>query len=182
MFGSVPSTRQWGFMRALFALATAVTPVVALGVWTSVPGIADNATFNLAELPPLPAVDSPEAFSPISKVEPSKLGLSNVEGSNVAGSKPHAGKTNAVDQLWFSVVSSTTLVVLPVASAGPSGSGQLEQGLHKPCVRTRELAVSARFGSGGCRYSLLSGSFQSSQYTPRFSASPVEHCRKNPAG
>ena len=91
-------------MRALLALATAVTPVVALGVWTSLPGIADNATFNLAELPPLPAVDSPEAFSPISKLE-----LSNVEGSNVEGSKPHAGKTNADDQLWFSVVSSTTL-------------------------------------------------------------------------
>ena len=84
-------------MRALLALATAVTPVVALGVWTSLPGIADNATFNLAELPPLPAVDSPEAFSPISKVE-----LSNVEGSNVEGSKPHAGKTNADDQLWSS--------------------------------------------------------------------------------
>ena len=85
MFGSLPSTRLWGFMRALLALATAVTPVVALGVWSSLPGIADNATFDLAELPPLPAVESTETVGPISKVE-----------------------TN--EKLWFNVVSSTSLI------------------------------------------------------------------------
>lgn len=63
MSGSLLSTRLRGFMRALLALATAVTPAVALGVWSTLPGIADNATFNLAELPPLPALDSTEGSS-----------------------------------------------------------------------------------------------------------------------
>jgi len=85
MFGSLPSTRLWGFMRTLLALATAVTPVLALGAWSTLPGIADNATFNLAELPPLPAVDSKNVDSPISKAE-------------------------TTDQLWFKVVSSTSLI------------------------------------------------------------------------
>ena len=71
-------------MRALFALATAVTPVVTLGVWSSLPGIADNTTFNLAELPPLPALASSDVPSPISKAEPT-------------------------DPLWFNVVESTSL-------------------------------------------------------------------------
>ena len=56
MFGSLPSTRLSGFMRATLALAAAVTPVLSLSLWSSLPGIADNATFDLAELPPLPAL------------------------------------------------------------------------------------------------------------------------------
>jgi len=85
MFGSLPSTRLGDSMRALLALATAVSPVMTLGLWSTLPGIADNATFNLAELPPLPATDPTEAVSEISKV-----------GSEV--------------RLWFNVRSSTSLI------------------------------------------------------------------------
>ena len=84
MFGSLPSARLLGFMRALLAVATAVTPVVTLGVWSTLPGIADNTTFNLAELPPLPAVDSSELIS-------------------------LATKTDTTTRLWFKVLSSTPL-------------------------------------------------------------------------
>ena len=71
-------------MRALLALATALTPVVSLGVWSTLPGIADNATFELAELPPLPGVDSQADVSPTITSDPDR-------------------------QLWFKVVSSTSL-------------------------------------------------------------------------
>ena len=84
MFASLPSTRHGVFMRALLALATAVTPVVSLGVWSALPGIADNATFELAELPPLPAL---ETSQPVAL----------------------ATTTEAPSQLWFKVVSSTSL-------------------------------------------------------------------------
>ena len=84
MFASLPSTRHGVFMRALLALATAVTPVLSLGVWSALPGIADNATFELAELPPLPALESPEPVA-------------------------LATTTEAPSQLWFKVVSSTSL-------------------------------------------------------------------------
>ena len=84
MFGSLPSTRLRVFMRASLALAAAVAPVVSLGVWSSLPGIADNATFDLAELPPLPALDSQDAVSVVSK----------------------AKSTNPV---WFKVVRATSL-------------------------------------------------------------------------
>ena len=84
MFGSLPSARLLGFMRALLAVATAVTPVLTLGVWSSLPGIADNATFNLAELPPLPVVESPEPVS-------------------------LASTTDTTTRLWFKVLSSTPL-------------------------------------------------------------------------
>ena len=50
-------------MRASLALAAAVTPVVSFGLWTSLPGIADNATFDLAELPPLPALDLSDSIA-----------------------------------------------------------------------------------------------------------------------
>lgn len=85
MFGSLPSAGLWVFMRALLALATAVTPVVTLGVWNTLPGIADNATFNLAELPPLPSLDTSESISLASSTE------------------------NSSTQLWFRVESSTSL-------------------------------------------------------------------------
>ncbi len=84
MFGSLPSTRLGVFMRALLALATAVTPVVSLGVWTALPGIADNATFELAELPPLPALTAPDPVPVVSNAETSS-------------------------QLWFKVAESTSL-------------------------------------------------------------------------
>jgi len=71
-------------MRALLALATAVTPAVALGVWSTLPGIADNATFNLAELPPLPALDAADVASSVKE-------------------------DTVVDQLWLKVVASTKL-------------------------------------------------------------------------
>ena len=54
-------------MRALLVLATAVTPVVALGVWSTLPGIADNDTFDLAELPPLPALESNDSSLDLDK-------------------------------------------------------------------------------------------------------------------
>ena len=71
-------------MRALLVLATAVTPAVALGVWSTLPGIADNSTFNLAELPPLPALDAADAASSLKE-------------------------DTVVDQLWLKVVESTKL-------------------------------------------------------------------------
>ena len=70
MFGSLPSTRLRVFMRAPLALAAAVSPVLSLGLWASLPGIADNATFELAELPPLPALDAPKINAVVSKAEP----------------------------------------------------------------------------------------------------------------
>jgi len=70
MFGSLPSTRLRVFMRASLALAAAVSPVLSLGLWASLPGIADNATFELAELPPLPALDAPVINAVVSKAEP----------------------------------------------------------------------------------------------------------------
>jgi LysM repeat protein len=73
MFGSLPSTRLRVFMHASLALAAAVTPVLSLGLWSSLPGIADNATFDLAELPPLPALSPNDSVAVISKkVESSK--------------------------------------------------------------------------------------------------------------
>ena len=84
MFGSLPSTRLRLYMRTLFALATALSPVVTLGVWSTLPGIADNATFELAELPPLPRVDSKTAV-------------------------PLADTSESNRQLWFKVLSSTSL-------------------------------------------------------------------------
>ena len=71
MFGSLPSTRLSGFMRATLALAAAVTPVLSLGLWSSLPGIADNATFDLAELPPLPALSPNNPVAVVSKVDSS---------------------------------------------------------------------------------------------------------------
>ena len=56
-------------MRASLALAAAVAPVVSLGLWSSLPGIADNATFDLAELPPLPALDLSDSIAVSSKVK-----------------------------------------------------------------------------------------------------------------
>ena len=50
-------------MRASLALAAAVAPVVSLGLWSSLPGIADNATFDLAELPPLPAFNRSDSIA-----------------------------------------------------------------------------------------------------------------------
>ena len=84
MFGSLPSTRLSGFMRATLALAAAVTPVLSLGLWSSLPGIADNATFDLAELPPLPALSPNNPVAVVSKVESST-------------------------QIWFKVVRATSL-------------------------------------------------------------------------
>ena len=71
-------------MRAPLALAAAVTPVLSLGLWASLPGIADNATFELAELPPLPVHDPPKINAVVSKDE----------------------QTNPV---WFKVVRATSL-------------------------------------------------------------------------
>ena len=71
-------------MRALLALATALTPVATLGVWSTLPGIADNATFDLAELPPLPGGNSEEAVALDKTSETS-------------------------EKLWFKVLSSTSL-------------------------------------------------------------------------
>ena len=84
MFGLLPSTRHSGFMRATLALAAAVTPVLSLGLWSSLPGIADNATFDLAELPPLPPLSPNEPAAVVSKVESSS-------------------------QIWFKVVRATSL-------------------------------------------------------------------------
>ena len=84
MFGSLPSTRLRVFMRALLALATALTPVATLGVWSTLPGIADNTTFELAELPPLPGGNSEEAVA-----------LDKTSESS--------------EKLWFKVLSSTSL-------------------------------------------------------------------------
>ena len=84
MFGSLPSTRLSGFMRATLALAAAVTPVLSLGLWSSLPGIADNATFDLAELPPLPALSPNNPVAVVSKVDSSS-------------------------QVWFQVVRATSL-------------------------------------------------------------------------
>ena len=70
MFGSLLSTRLRVFMRAPLALAAAVSPVLSFGLWASLPGIADNATFELAELPPLPALDAPVINVDVSKAEP----------------------------------------------------------------------------------------------------------------
>jgi LysM repeat protein len=84
MFGSLPSTRLRVFMRASLALAAAVAPVVSLGLWSSLPGIADNATFELAELPPLPAIELSDSIA--------------------AGNK---AKTTA--SVWFKVVRATSL-------------------------------------------------------------------------
>ena len=84
MFSSLPSTRLRVYMRALFALATALSPVVTLGVWSTLPGIADNATFELAELPPLPRVDSKAAVALVDTSEANR-------------------------RLWFKVLSSTSL-------------------------------------------------------------------------
>ena len=56
-------------MRAPLALAAAVSPVLALGLWASLPGIADNDTFELAELPPLPGLDPPKTNAVLSKAE-----------------------------------------------------------------------------------------------------------------
>ena len=50
-------------MRASLALAAAVAPVMSLGLWSTLPGIADNATFDLAELPPLPALDLSDSIA-----------------------------------------------------------------------------------------------------------------------
>lgn len=86
MFGSLPSTRLRDFMRALLALATAVTPVVAVGAWSSLPGIADNSTFELAELPPLPAVESLDSDPPSNNSD-----------------------TELTSRLWFTVSASTPL-------------------------------------------------------------------------
>ena len=71
-------------MRASLALAAAVTPVMSLGLWISLPGIADNATFDLSELPPLPALDPYD--------------------SNVVISK-----SNSAISLWYKVVRDTSL-------------------------------------------------------------------------
>ena len=84
MFGSLPSTRLRVFMRASLALAAAVSPVVSLGLWSSLPGFADNATFDLAELPPLPALSPNDSIAVVSKVESSS-------------------------QIWFKVVRATSL-------------------------------------------------------------------------
>ena len=84
MFGSLPSTRLRVFMRALLALATALTPVATLGVWSTLPGIADNTTFELAELPPLPRMDSKQSV-------------------------PVADMSETNRQLWFKILSSTSL-------------------------------------------------------------------------
>ena len=72
-----------GPMRATLALAAAVTPMLSLGLWSALPGIADNTTFDLSDLPPLP---------PLDVVEP--------VATNTAGS---------TKQLWFEVVRSTSL-------------------------------------------------------------------------
>ena len=71
-------------MRATLALAAAVTPVLSLGMWSSLPGIADNATFDLAELPPLPALSPNNPVAVVSKVDSSS-------------------------QVWFQVVRATSL-------------------------------------------------------------------------
>ena len=71
-------------MRASLALAAAVAPVVSLGLWSSLPGIADNATFDLAELPPLPALSLNDPVAVVSKVE-------------------------STSQIWFKVVRDTSL-------------------------------------------------------------------------
>ena len=84
MFGSLLSTRLSGFMRATLALAAAVTPVLSLSLWNSLPGIADNDTFDLAELPPLPALSSYDHVADVSNVESSS-------------------------QIWFKVVRATSL-------------------------------------------------------------------------
>ena len=41
-------------MRSLLLLAHAAVPLVTLSIWSSLPGQADNNTFQIAELPPLP--------------------------------------------------------------------------------------------------------------------------------
>ena len=84
MFGSLPSTRLKGFRRATLALAAAVTPFLSLGLWSSLPGIADNATFDLAELPPLPDLSPNDPVAVVSKVDSS-------------------------NQVWFQVVRATSL-------------------------------------------------------------------------
>ena len=71
-------------MRASLALAAAVTPVMSLGLWSTLPGIADNVTFELADLPPLPALDTPAAVDSVSEA-------------------------NTTNQIWFKVVRETSL-------------------------------------------------------------------------
>lgn len=44
-------------MRVSLLLATAATPLLSLGIWSSLPSFADNTRFNLAELPPLPELN-----------------------------------------------------------------------------------------------------------------------------
>ena len=43
-------------MRSLLVLIHATVPLLTLSVWSGLPGQADNDVFQLAELPPLPAV------------------------------------------------------------------------------------------------------------------------------
>ncbi len=71
-------------MRATLALAAAVTPILSLGLWVSLPGIADNATLDLTELPPLPALPPNDSVAVASKVDSSS-------------------------QVWFKVVRATSL-------------------------------------------------------------------------
>ena len=84
MFGSLPSTRLRVFMRAPLALAAAVSPVLSLGLWASLPGNADNATFELAELPPLPALDPLENQHGCKQSRTYKSGLVQGCSRNVA--------------------------------------------------------------------------------------------------
>ena len=76
-------------MRSLLLLAHAAVPLVTLSVWSSLPGQADNNTFQIAELPPLPK-------------ETDQLSNSSKNQSDISSSQT----------LWFKTVSNISLVEL----------------------------------------------------------------------
>lgn len=45
-------------MRSIAVIAASMAPLFSLAVWSGLPGQADSRVFTLAELPPLPAVES----------------------------------------------------------------------------------------------------------------------------
>ena len=58
-------------MRSLLLLFHAAVPLLTLSIWSSLPGQADNKTFQIAELPPLP-----EETRQVSDIDRSKSGTS----------------------------------------------------------------------------------------------------------
>ena len=138
-------------MRATLALAAAVTPLLSLGLWNSLPGIADNATFDISELPPLPELDVQESISVVSKGETTipvwfkvvretslrrfaellKLDREVLATLNSAPSS-HVFK----NQSWLSVPSSARVVAVTLSSLNPSSERQTRPVVAPPPVST----------------------------------------------